>query len=413
MVRDIGAIIGLSTRDFVHELSLSLCAILGIAAILAPLLVLFGLKFGVVSSMTARLARDPQARALQPIGHGRFDAAWFAQLAALPQTGFVMPTTRFLAATASLRNPRLPNGEPLAAELWPSGAGDPLVEPEGKPAPPIGRVGPLSYRVALSAAAADKLHAALGDRLDGRVGRSYNGYREALALRFTVVQITEAGLADRDVALVPLTLLSAIEDFREGVASEELASTGAPPSEIRSRYASFRLYARDIDDVAPLRDWLVRHGVETATRLHDIQALQRLNRDLTLLFVLISSLAGTGTLVWIAISSLSTVARKQRELSLLRLFGFSTGCVAAFPIVQAVLTAVLGVGLASLVVLATAPVIDRMFAGQLPPGVRVFRLEPGHFVVAVLLAASCAAAAASFAGIRAARVMPSEGLRDE
>ena len=51
MVRDIGAIIGLSMRDFVHELSLSLCAILGIAAILAPLLVLFGLKFGVVYSM--------------------------------------------------------------------------------------------------------------------------------------------------------------------------------------------------------------------------------------------------------------------------------------------------------------------------------------------------------------------------
>ena len=114
--------------------------------------------------------------------------------------------------------------------------------------------------------------------------------------------------------------------------------------------------------------------------MHDIQALQRLNRDLTLLFVLISSLAGTGTLVWIAISSLSTVARKQRELSLLRLFGFSTGCVAAFPIVQAVLTAILGVGLASLAVLATAPVIEPDVAGQLPPrrprvpaGARPFR----------------------------------------
>src|SRR5262249_35207823 len=126
MVRDVGAIIGLSTRDFVHELSLSTCAVLGIAAVLAPLLVLFGLKLGVVPGMRARLARDPRARALQPIGQGRFDAVWFAQLGALPQTGFVMPTTRFLAATVSLRNPRLPSGEPLAAELWPSGAGDPL-----------------------------------------------------------------------------------------------------------------------------------------------------------------------------------------------------------------------------------------------------------------------------------------------
>jgi putative ABC transport system permease protein len=227
------------------------------------------------------------------------------------------------------------------------------------------------------------------------------------------MQIISAGLTDREVVLVPLTLLAAIEDYREGIATAEFPSGGAPRNEIRGSYASFRLYARSIDDVEPLRDWLALHGVETATRLHDIQGLQRLSRDLTLLFLLISTLAGIGTLVWIAISSLSTVARKQRELSLLRLVGFSTGSVAAFPIVQAVLTAVFGVILASLAVLATAPVIDGMFAGQLPAGAHVFRLQPGHLVIAALITASCAAAAASFAGIRAAKVMPSEGLRDE
>ena len=73
----------------------------------------------------------------------------------------------------------------------------------------------------------------------------------------------------------------------------------------------------------------------------------------------------------------------------------------------------LGVVLASLAVLATAPVIDRMFAGQLPSGARVFRLHASHFLVAVLITASSAAAAASLAGIRAARITPSEGLRDE
>ena len=413
MIRDIGVIIGLSTRDFVHELSLSTCAVLGIAAILAPLLVLFGLKFGIVSSMTARLAADPRARALQPIGQGRFDGAWFATLEALPQTGFVVPATRFLAATATLRNPKFIDSQALTTELWPTSRGDPLREPDEKPAPSINRVEPLTYTVALSAAAAEALHAAVGDRLEGRIGRSYNGNREALSLRFAVAQILNAGLIDRKVALVPLTVLAAVEDYREGIATPEFPSAGAPPPESRSSYASFRLYARSIDDVEPLRDWLARHGVEAATRLHDIQALQQLSRDLTSLFLLISTLAGIGTLVWIAISSLSTVARKQRELSLLRLVGFSTGCVAAFPIVQAVLTAVIGVVLASLAVLATAPVIDRMFNGQLPPGARVFRLHPSHFLVAVLITASSAAAAASLAGIRAARITPSEGLRDE
>jgi putative ABC transport system permease protein len=413
MIRDIGVIIGLSTRDFVHELSLSTCAILGIAAILAPLLVLFGLKFGIVSSMTARLAADPRARALQPIGQGRFDAAWFATLEALPQTGFVMPTTRFLAATVILRNPKLADVQSLTTELWPTGRGDPLREADEKPAPSIDRVAPLTYTVALSASTAKALRAAVGDRLEGRIGRSYNGNREALSLCFTVAQILNAGLIDREVALVPLTVLTAVEDYREGIATPEFPSADASPMESRSSYASFRLYARSIDEVEPLQGWLALHGVEAVTRLHDIQALQRLSRDLTSLFVLISTLAGIGTLVWIAISSLSTVARKQRELSLLRLVGFSTGSVAAFPIVQAVLTAVMGVVLASLAVLATAPVIDQMFAGQLPPGAHVFRLHGSHFLVAVLITASSAAAAASLAGIRAARITPSEGLRDE
>jgi putative ABC transport system permease protein len=254
---------------------------------------------------------------------------------------------------------------------------------------------------------------AVGERIEGRVGRSYNGNREALALTFAVAQIIGAGLTDRVVALVPLNLVVAIEDYREGAATPEFASAAASPAETRSSFASFRLYARTIDEVEPLRDWVALQGVETTTRLHDIQSVQRLSRDLTLLFVLISTLAAVGMLVWTAISSLSTVARKQRELSLLRLVGFSTGSVAAFPIVQAVLTAMLGALLASATVLATAPVIDRMFAGQLPPGARVFRLLPSHLVAAAVITASCAAAAATLAGIRAAMVTPSEGLRDE
>ena len=45
----------LSLRDYLHERLLSACAVLGLAAVLAPLLILFGVKFGVVETLTERL----------------------------------------------------------------------------------------------------------------------------------------------------------------------------------------------------------------------------------------------------------------------------------------------------------------------------------------------------------------------
>lgn len=49
----------LSLRDYLHERLLSACAVLGLAAVLAPLLILFGVKFGVVETLTERLRSDP------------------------------------------------------------------------------------------------------------------------------------------------------------------------------------------------------------------------------------------------------------------------------------------------------------------------------------------------------------------
>jgi putative ABC transport system permease protein len=407
--RGITVIVGLAARDFAHERTLSTCAILGMAAILAPLLVLFGLKFGVVSSLTARLASDPRTRAVQPIGQGRYDDAWLGMLAARPETGFLVPTTRFLAATVTLRSAGGGGDDGIVTELSPTQTGEPLLEGGGAA---IGRTGLRHYAVALSRSVADRLRVAPGDTLEGRIGRSVDGTREAIALTFSITEIIRAGLTDREIALVPLSLLIAVEDYREGVAAPELETGGSAPASARS-FASFRLYARTIDDVAALRDWLALEGVATTTRLADIEAVQRLNRDLTRLFLLISSLAGIGYLVWTALASLSTVARKQRELSLLRLIGFSTLCVVVFPMVQAVLTALLGAALASAAVFATTPLIAQMFAGQLPPGTTVFRLLPQHLIAAALITAGFAALAASVSGVRASLIAPSEGLRDE
>ena len=44
-------IIGLSLQDYFHERLLSACAVMGLAAILAPLLILFGVKSGIINTV--------------------------------------------------------------------------------------------------------------------------------------------------------------------------------------------------------------------------------------------------------------------------------------------------------------------------------------------------------------------------
>lgn len=399
-------VLRLAVADFAHERRLSLCAVIGLAAVLAPLLVLYGLKFGIVSTMTAQLTSDPRAREVRPLGQGSYDDAFLARLAAHPAAGYLEPTTRFLAASLSLRNPAI-EAEPLNAEMWPTRPGDPLL--------PAGVARPLDTgQVVLSRTAADKLRAGPGTTLEARVGRTrQDGEPERARLTVTVAAVAAPGRIERDVALVAPALLTAAEDYRDGWGNAALGWAGDPRPDGPRRYASFRLFARDIDGVAPLRDHLTALGIDSNTRLAEIELVRGLDRNLTTLFLLIAGLASAGYFLSLAINLWATTARKRKELAVLRLLGLSSGSIALFPALNALLTSTLGTLLAIGLYLAVEPAVNRMF-GEGPAGGRVVcRLDPPHFALGAAVTLGVALAASLGAGLSAARVSPSQGLRDE
>lgn len=76
-----GALVAsLAWQDYRNDAWLSACSVLALVAVVAPLLVLFGLKFGLVSSLTERLQNDPATREIIPLGGGRFSAEFVEQL---------------------------------------------------------------------------------------------------------------------------------------------------------------------------------------------------------------------------------------------------------------------------------------------------------------------------------------------
>jgi len=256
-------IVRLSLLDYSHERLLSACTILGMAAVLAPLLVLFGVKSGIINTMVDRLIQDPRNLEISPVGSGRYDQDWFAAAAKHPGVAFIIPQTRSIAANMILYHKIKGKPRTLAVDLIPTGTGDPLIEKWGK-------VPAENNAIVLSASVARKLKVSTGQQIVGRVGRSVQGRKEQVAIDLKVISILPIEAYPRDAAFVRLTLLEATEDYRDGFSSKIFGWPGKSRPSRPKEYPSFRLYAQSIYDVAALRDWLTAQELEIYTRVEEI-----------------------------------------------------------------------------------------------------------------------------------------------
>ena len=402
MFRNLLRVFGLSSRDYLHEWQMSICFILGLAAVLGPMMVLFGLKFGIVGGMMDQLIEDPGNREIRPIGSGRYSQAWLDSVRERPDVAFLVPRTRSIAATIELASEHSSRIVPV--ELIASASGDPLLTPD-EPLPE-GLI-----RVVISKNAAEKLAVKAGDLLDGSLARRYRGQQERVHLDLTVAAVASAQAFSRDGAFVSVRLLEALEDFRDGRAVPELDWRGTPADTERN-YPGFRLYAQSINDVANLREAFSEIGVDVHTQAAGIELVQRMERNLTAIYWAIAVIGLVGFSLSLGANLWANVDRKRKQLSVLRLVGYRTSDIVWFPMVQALFTAILGWALAVSIYYVTAWLINDMMAGQVEPGQQVCRLLPFHYAIALAVTCGSAVIAAGLAGLRSARIEPSEGLRE-
>jgi putative ABC transport system permease protein len=389
----------LAWHDYRADARLSACAVLALVAVLAPLLVLFGLKFGLISSLTERLERDPAVREIVPLGGARFSAEAIAELAARADVAFALPRTRQIAATAELSA-----GERrVTVEMIPTAAGDPLVPPELLPLPADG--------VLLSQRAAEKLGVKAGDSLSAAFGRQVSGRPEYQRTDLKVQGILPLSAFPRDALFASLQLLEAAEDYRDGLAVPALGWPGMSQAEENARvYPSFRLYAENLEGVEVLRRYFAARNLEVATQADAIAQVRSLSRNLSVVFWIIASLALGGAFAAMTASALAAVERKRRALSVLRLLGFSSTALVAFVVLQALYTGMFSLLLAWGLYGAAEIGLNRLF--QQTPGEYACRLLPGHYLLALLATLLCSSLAAASGGWRAAQIEASEGLRD-
>ena len=403
--RGFETVIRLSLKDYFHERLLSACAVLGLAAVLAPLLLLFGVKSGIINTMADRLIEDPRNREVTPVGSGRYGEDWFSVAAKRPGVAFVIPQTRSIAASMVLYNGEGEKPHSVVVDLVPTGEGDPLLEKWG-------RIPKNETSVVLSNTAARKLNVAAGQEVIGRVGRSVAGIKEQVTIRLKVAAVLPIEAFPREAAFVRLGLLEATEDYRDGRGTEAFGWPGQARPPGPREYPSFRLYARSIYDVATLRDMFFEQGLEVYAKVEEIEVVQSLDRSFTLIFRLIAIVAVFGYFASMASNVLASVNRKSRHLGVTRLIGFSTGSIVWFPIVQSLATSILGTVTAICFYLVVELLINRLFSQYLSAGEYVCRLSLGHLMVALGFTVAMSIMASAYAAFRVAKIEPSEVIRD-
>ena len=393
----------LALQDLWHDRKVSLCIAASLVAVIAPLLLLFGLKHGVVSQLQDELLRDPRNLEVKMLSNGNYDTAWIERLRLRPETGFALGQTRSLNTQADLL---------IGMQRFVEGAEIIATEP-GDPQLNLSSLTPVGNQVILSASAAQRLQAKAGDSVQLRALRRLDGVNERGEMTLTVLAVLDGARFGRAAGFVAPPLLLDLERFRDGYQVSAFGiETGKPLGDLQPLYARARVYARDIDQVAPLEHWLNEQHIETSSRLADIDNVKAINHVLGLIFGVIAVAALVGCVASMVGAFLANIDRKRKSLAVLRLLGFKRRAVGGFVVLQALVLSLAGYvgGLGFYAV--GSHLFDYLLGSSQATGTFVCHITVWHGLAALLLTFLVAALVAVIGALRAINIQPAESLRE-
>ena len=397
----------LAFRDWLFEHTMTLCAVLALASMLMPILVLQGVRNGVIGGMREKLLADPEVLIISPIGggsEGHYTKEFIEDLKKLPGAAFSIARIREIATDISLQGPQ---GQLVTVHMEPCGPGEPLLAHHNLSTPKALEI----PEIVLSKRAQTKLGVNVGETVRARLGRkNHAGRFESKELRFKLIGILPREVSDRVLGFLPLEVLEDIEDFRDDIAGERRGFTGLTREGERT-YASFRLYAKDLDQVENLAKELASQGIETRTKAREIAAIRSLESAINRIIGLLSLAVGAGFVAFMVSTTKSALRRKQRMLGLFRLFGFERWALVIYPLIQTWLTALAGLSLGLLGYLLVGLWIDYVFSEQ-SSGFELCRLEFFDLGLTAAFVFILASLSAISSALKAASIDPAQVLRE-
>ncbi|MFK7754137.1 MAG: ABC transporter permease [Sedimentitalea sp.] len=394
-------IASLAWRDLIRDRFFLFCNTAVMVGILVPLLVLFGVKNGVYSALIGEMLADPANLQIDTQGNASFSESDIAPLYDWPETAFMTPKVR---GQFDYMNVRAKGGRRIkAALIIPSGAGDPTL-PKGTQL--------NEGEVIVSAQLAAQLELEQGMEVQ-LISQAEDRPRQlVLPARISLV-LPETATAGRAV-LARFETLDLIEAFYDAYSLPEYGIEGTKPLADRvASYEGVRLYAHRLEDLAALQVKLENHlGVATSARTRDVESLLGLGRKLDLALGLTAVLAAIGLGAALILGFWSDVARKKVVLAGIALLGVPSRDLALFPVIQALITAVLGLILSFVLYAIAGEGAAALFGQGLPDGAKlaIITAPQGLLICAGVLV--LVLGAAGFAAWSAQRLDPAVVLRE-
>lgn len=180
-----------------------LSTVMTLTAILAPLLVLFGLKYGLVTNMRHELQNTPSIMEITLTTGHKFSDEELMRIRSWRETGYLQPETGALYSKISVHHCDAPPGTTTYG-LLPSSPGDPDLELSGLRAPRTGEV-------VLTTALARELKLSRNDTVCLSAWR--DGYREAQSWECRISGVLPEARNVRRCVYVPAALAAQVRDY--------------------------------------------------------------------------------------------------------------------------------------------------------------------------------------------------------
>ncbi len=378
----------------------NLLAMLAIAACLLPILVAAGLKAGYVDRMVGGLRADPRALAIGFRADETLGEAELAAIRALPGVAYVEPLPAWLSLSAVLG--RADGSGALDVTLLPSSAGDPLL---GDRAPPE------ETTIVAGEAAAGRLRLKEGDGVV--LSRSVDSRPEVFEVTLTLAAIRPATHLPGNRLLVAPALAREIESFGRGFALPGRGLAGRDPAEERPAYANARIFAADLESVAPLIDALAVFDRGVSGDSGAVAFALALDRAARLLVLVFGGALAAGAMLSLWSTLDLGMLPQRRHLALFKLMGARGADVSAY-----VLTIALGIGCGGVVIAvgafhAVAAGLDRLQPLADAADGPICDLSPASLLLGAALTLVVLAVLALAFARRLAGLSPAGALRDE
>ncbi|MWP49203.1 MULTISPECIES: ABC transporter permease [unclassified Gilliamella] len=392
----------LSLADLWYDKKVSFCIIASVISVITPLLLLFSLKYGIVSQLREQLVNDPQNLEIKIVGNLQLNDEMFNWIKKQPETAFVIPLTRSLNTQADL----IKDASHFVnnAEIIPTDKGDPIT---------YGLVLLSKNQILLSALSAEKMQASVGSHIKMAITRQLDGKLEKGITVLEVMGIIPENRYNRAAAFVSLDLLIAMEDFYDGYQSDIFkTSTGQLNPLNHTSFARARIYANELDNVAPLAFKLREKHIETRTQSNAIENVKAIDRVLNFIFSVIAITAGIGCILSFSGSFLSNIERKRKDIAFMRLIGFQSKEIMFYLINQAITLSCLAFFISFVLFLLGNYAFNTILGENLVSQPIVSRLQFYHFIIAFMLILFISALVVAIGGRRAIKIQPAESLRE-